>query len=454
MNTSVTWNTASGVLKNGLGRHSRLRNLAGSNANHAWAYLLAGFLIGLVIGLPILGWWLWPVRVSNAVPKDLARTYQDAYVAMVADSYALNGDQRLAEARLSSWDQATVAEILLRLEAVAEEAGSPVQAKRLAQLREDLALRAPATVSSDSNAPAGRESSPGGSLQPSMGHFPFIPLLALGGGVLLIVVAFVLHQRTDFLPVTQALSQLRVAGLRIRRGRSSRRTRRASLLGLEETPAHIGEDQLGERSASAVEVDVGQDQPAIEDEDISLDEALSLLSEEIEVELEDDELEQTSEPSGMGESLEEAKGEVLDTFLATYRHGTGDLFDTAFSIETDDGEFLGECGVGVAETIDESSPEKVCALELWLFDKGDIRTTTKVIVSEYAMRDAELRDSLSGRGDLVVAEEGKAVVLQTAGLILRAEVSGLEYAESTDAPPKSYFEEVQLELTSIQRSRE
>ena len=34
-------------------------------------------------------------------------------------------------------------------------------------------------------------------------------------------------------------------------------------------------------------------------------------------------------------------------------------------------------------------PKKVAALEIWLFDKNDIKTATKVLMSEHAYNDPE-----------------------------------------------------------------
>ena len=73
-------------------------------------------------------------------------------------------------------------------------------------------------------------------------------------------------------------------------------------------------------------------------------------------------------------------------YVTTYVIGD-DLFDDSFSIDSPSGEFLGECGVGISETIGVGDPKKVTAFEVWMFDKNDIRTVTKVIMSEHAFRD-------------------------------------------------------------------
>jgi hypothetical protein len=62
------------------------------------------------------------------------------------------------------------------------------------------------------------------------------------------------------------------------------------------------------------------------------------------------------------------KEPALAQFMTTYRQGD-DLYDDSFSIDSVNGEFLGECGVGIAETIGVGEPKKVTALEVWLFEQ-------------------------------------------------------------------------------------
>ena len=79
--------------------------------------------------------------------------------------------------------------------------------------------------------------------------------------------------------------------------------------------------------------------------------------------------------------------------MTTYVLGD-DLYDESFSIATQAGEFLGEYGVGVSETVGVGEPKKVTALEVWLFDKNDIKTATKVLMSEHAYNDPNIRARL------------------------------------------------------------
>jgi hypothetical protein len=122
-----------------------------------------------------------------------------------------------------------------------------------------------------------------------------------------------------------------------------------------------------------------------------------------------------------------------------------DLYDESFSIDTGAGEFLGEYGVGVSEAIGVGDPKKVTALEIWLFDKNDIKTATKVLMTEHAYNDAAIRARLEPKGELILAEQQGQVLLETATLQLLATVVDLEYGRGP-MPANSHFERITLEL--------
>lgn len=130
--------------------------------------------------------------------------------------------------------------------------------------------------------------------------------------------------------------------------------------------------------------------------------------------------------------------------MTTYILGD-DLYDESFSIDTQAGEFMGEYGVGVSEAIGVGDPKKVTALEIWLFDKNDIKTATKVLMSQHAFNDLAIRSRLEPKGELVQVEPQSQVLLETATLQLLATVVDLEYG-SGPMPNNSYFERITLEL--------
>lgn len=131
-------------------------------------------------------------------------------------------------------------------------------------------------------------------------------------------------------------------------------------------------------------------------------------------------------------------------FMTTYVLGD-DLYDDSFSIDAPTGEFLGECGVGLSETVGVGEPKRVTAFEVWLFDKNDIQTVTKVVMSEHAHEDDKLRIRLESKGELVLAEPGKQILLETETLQLEARIIDMSYGEGA-APDMSFFDRLTLEL--------
>ena len=136
-------------------------------------------------------------------------------------------------------------------------------------------------------------------------------------------------------------------------------------------------------------------------------------------------------------------------YLTTYSMGN-DLYDDSFSIDSASGEFLGECGVGISDTIGVGDPKKVTAFEVWLFDKNDIQTVTKVLMSQHAFEDGSINQRLASKGEPVLAEPGKRILLETASLQLEARVVNMTYGQGA-LPAGSFFEQMTLELAVWQK---
>lgn len=139
----------------------------------------------------------------------------------------------------------------------------------------------------------------------------------------------------------------------------------------------------------------------------------------------------------------------LATFRTIYTLGD-DLYDDSFSIESAAGDFLGECGVGIGDMVGVGEPKKVSAFEVWLFDKNDIQTVTKVLMSRYAFNDEAIRSRLSAKGDPILANSGEVIRLQTASLEVEARIVDFKYGEGP-LPPESYFERLTIELRAWPR---
>lgn len=117
--------------------------------------LALAFGAGALVGWLVLGWWLFPVQWRNAKPTDLAPGYQIDYLAMVADSYAQNGDLTLARQRLEGFDPERIREVADYL----ESEQLTLQAQRLRNLVQVAGqpvspTAAPATPTTEPQMPA------------------------------------------------------------------------------------------------------------------------------------------------------------------------------------------------------------------------------------------------------------------------------------------------------------
>ena len=69
-------------------------------ASSFWAGLV-WFIIGLIIGLVFLGWWLWPVNWIGGTISTLQPANQNEYLRTVIDAYSFNSDPGLAFLRFA-----------------------------------------------------------------------------------------------------------------------------------------------------------------------------------------------------------------------------------------------------------------------------------------------------------------------------------------------------------------
>lgn len=142
---------------------------------------------------------------------------------------------------------------------------------------------------------------------------------------------------------------------------------------------------------------------------------------------------------GLGPIPAEGPGTFLAAFAPTdYRYGE-DNYEEGFTINNPMGEFLGECGVSIADRLDLSTPAKVCALGVWVFDKNDVqfKSVMKVLMTPNAFNDAFIRNKLNRLGEHVLAQNS---VFEIDTATMRVEVNVTELAVN----PAGYFEKVKL----------
>jgi hypothetical protein len=134
----------------------------------------------------------------------------------------------------------------------------------------------------------------------------------------------------------------------------------------------------------------------------------------------------------------------LTKFMCSYGIGD-DLFDLSYSIDTREGAFLGECGVEIVKTLDDSIPKKVTAFDVWLFDKNEINTKSIVMMSNHAYEDDILRTQMGVKGRPALAEIGKEIALRTTHLLMKIRVVDL-VGETGSGQHCDYFLRLILEL--------
>ncbi len=324
-------------------------------------------LLGLVLGLVVLGWWLWPVEWVDAAPSQLQNEYKRDYLCMVIDSYVRNHDEDLVDKRLYALgDDAEAYVNMLTPELCkftsAEEIASFKALKFIdstvasSSTASTTTLTEQATELTDAQAEGTKKSS-------------FVAVLLWIAGILIVVGgAFFILIKRGKINLNKQNDQKRV----VHKGFA------------DDTPV-------------TTEVNQTNQEPA------------------------------------------------LAQFMTTYRLGD-DLYDDSFSIDSPAGEFLGECGVGITETIGVGDPKKVSALEVWLFDKNDIQTITKVLMSAHAFNDAATRQRLAAKGETILVESGQRFVMETATLQLEARIVDMVYARDA-LPENSHFSRLTLEIS-------
>ena len=327
--------------------------------------LVVGVVIGIIIGLPILGWGIWPVVWVDAEPSHLRVDLKEDYLRMVIDSYARTMDQNLAVERYKLVG-ADAPELLSNIKAVPTFL-SPDEIENFRMM-----VNAPdVTIPSKSQGQDGGETT--------------------GGSALTIVVVAILV-------ITVLIGALLAYLMVLRKGKPA--------------PA---------RSQSTPVMPPVYDEPAVARSAQRMDYATHAQQEN-----------------------------PVSRFMTTYNAGN-DLYDDSFSIDTANGEFLGECGVGISDVIGTGEPKKITAFEVWLFDKNDIQTVTKVLMSANAFHDNGVRQKLAAKGEPILVEPGQRIILETATLQLEARVVDLKYSQGS-LPSNSVFDELTLELAVWQNS--
>ena len=359
--------------------------------------LSVGIIIGLVLGVAIgllIGWVLWPIEYEQAYTYQLVDEEKQQYVAAVVDSYSLTGQVDVAQQRLDTWTTEEKVSELARLFAEYQVQGKTQEAQQVAALAAELQRVEgwdPEVVGDATNEIANQYAQQG-----SPDKAQSVSLFA-----------------------------------------SALATTAPPAVAASTTPPPSPEDQTTPAGSLRV---------------LALCAVLLLVGGLIVLLLVLSRQRRVGERAAVVEVEPEWTGTGPPPLLhktSSYAIGM-DNFDESFAIETEDDEWLGECGMGISESLEDSTPRRVTAFEVWLFDKPNTRTVTKVLISDFVDNNEALRNRLSTRGDPVLATPGGTFTLETPALIVKAEVLEMEYGD--DAPALGYFNKLKVSLTAFRNS--
>jgi hypothetical protein len=412
--------------------------------------LLAVLIVSALLGF---AWGAAAVRVVDTGPWQLEASYQGIYVQSVADAYALDVDDGLAAQRLSFLCQSDGGLDAAFQEATRYYGSDPVQAANLDQLR---TLVDSGMITENAEVPVCNTKGVSGWAKAMRILGPLVLVLGVLG-----VAAYFLWQEGVIdlgalpisLPTREPVAESAAAPA-------------ATPAAASPPAASTPSAQVTTRAepvvpSEGVEVEISETESPV---DPSAGESTTRRSPLIGLtgfgRRRDKEAAEPQSAASMGaqisKSAEKTDFEAIGheppivQFMTTYMHGD-DLYDDSFSIETPTGEFLGETGVGISEMLGTGADAKyVTALEVWLFDKNDIRTVTKVLMSDRAFNDDDVRARLAPKGEAVLVSAGDKVLLETATLRVQARIVDLAYSEGS-LPPNSVFERITIELAAWKR---
>jgi hypothetical protein len=392
-------------------------------------------LVGIGVGL-FMAWRVWPVTWYDTDPSDLRLQHQFSWVIMASDSLAVTGDVDLTRQRLFAltdeqtdwqWVANLVEQAAVNRDR-AEDTAAALRLRRMAQAlvlpqptAEEVAVRPPASV-----------------IPPGMSNGGLVAgsIVAVFIGLVLIVwLALMImggSMATEPMPPYHDTPRPRYRASAPRVDEPVvevplERQRRAS-------PPPAPSPGVAARAARPVdEADVLASDP---------------LADQPPVDQERDRPRVIHTAASPRQPMPPLPANAIARFEAEYQYGD-DHLDVSHSIERSPGQFLGECGLSVADVLDADEFQQIDAFEVWLYDRredrSDSATVSKYIVSDMVLRDEGRRQELREEHELVLARRGALIELQTRWLRLEAQIIAYRYRADDDASD-AVFDFLEIEL--------
>ncbi len=117
----------------------------------------------------------------------------------------------------------------------------------------------------------------------------------------------------------------------------------------------------------------------------------------------------------------------LKQWTGTYTLGQ-DNYEGFFVIETEDGIFLGEGGMEIFKTVPNTNPKQPIAFDVGLFDKTDITTLSRVVMSEHAYQNEALRASVEANphARAILAEPGATFTMTSTAMRVETKIEDMD----------------------------
>lgn len=372
-----------------------------------WLIPGLAFVGGLLVGWLLLGWVVLPPPAKNARPPALVDNYRKDYLALVADSYAQNGNANVVRQRLQGFDLSQVVTEVESLASQSETLGLAGQSARLRSLAAAINRGEAGTVTGQPLATVAAAAATAGSA-------PTLSAAAKGAAA------------TATASATEASSRVPSDWIII------------GAFGLLAAALVVWVVQRRRLSRAVTSTVPTSEKPVTS--------APSATS--------------SPRPQGVASAPSDRLQYVTlnETARIEFHSDSSDsidlrIFDAAAVSQTK--TVVGQVDLRVAEILRPDPTQLPAALELRLFDRRAARTVVAVLVSAEAYTDPTARQLVGTLPNNVikpaidVSRTGRTIELETRNLRLQAEIEDVQFLPATPYPT---FNELVLKVTPMPNS--
>lgn len=372
-----------------------------------WLIPGLAFVGGLLVGWLLLGWVVLPPPAKNARPPALVDNYRKDYLALVADSYAQNGNANVVRQRLQGFDLSQVVTEVESLASQSETLGLAGQSARLRSLATAINRGEAGTVTGQPLATVAAAAATAGSA-------PTLSAAAKGAAA------------TATASATEASSRVPSDWIII------------GAFGLLAAALVVWVVQRRRLSRAVTSTVPTSEKPVTSAPPVT----------------------SSPRPQGVASAPSDRLQYVTlnETARIEFHSDSSDsidlrIFDAAAVSQTK--TVVGQVDLRVAEILRPDPTQLPAALELRLFDRRAARTVVAVLVSAEAYTDPTARQLVGTLPNNVikpaidVSRTGRTIELETRNLRLQAEIEDVQFLPATPYPT---FNELVLKVTPMPNS--